>query len=103
MVYHEISHKPRDFSRSSFWTTANLHVALSVNVFFFLEQLSIWTLNVILIASAFGKGVVFLFTRYKVELVGGIGPTVGKVMYLDMIEIWYGSDADCMKYPKIPS
>ena len=44
-------------------------------------------MNVILITSAFGKGVVFLFTRYKVELVGGIGPTVGKVMYLDMIEI----------------
>jgi len=34
--------------------------------------------------------VVFLFTRHKVELVGGIGPTVGKVMYLDMIDIWIG-------------
>lgn len=33
---------------------------------------------------------VFLFTRHKVELVGGIGPTVGKVMYLDMIDIWIG-------------
>ena len=35
------------------------------------------------ISSAVGKDVVFLFTRHKVELVGGIGPTVGKVMYLD--------------------
>ena len=35
------------------------------------------------ISSAVGKDVVFLFTRHKVELVGGIGPTVGKVVYLD--------------------
>ena len=30
---------------------------------------------------------VFSFIRHKVELVGGIGPTVGKVMYLDRIDI----------------
>ena len=30
--------------------------------------------------------------RHKVELVGGIGPTVGKVMYLNSnyIDIWIG-------------
>ena len=45
---------------------------------------------VFLVASTFGKCVVFLFTRHKVELVGGIGPTVGKVIYLDMIDTWIG-------------
>ena len=40
--------------------------------------------------EVFGKGVLFLSTRHKVELVGGIGPTVGKVMYLDIIDLWIG-------------
>ena len=32
----------------------------------------------------------FSFIRHKVELVGGIGPTAGKVMLLDMIDISIG-------------
>lgn len=56
-------------------------------VVFFLRASEHMKVFVFLIASAVGKCVVFLFTRHKVELVGGIGPTVGKVLYVDRMQI----------------